>query len=55
VSRFAERISFLLLLILGLTPRLLFIAHFPTLPVSDFNSLVVFGRAIHDHGLLIDG
>ena len=55
MSRFAERISFLLLLILGLTPRLLFIAHFPTIPVSDFNSLVVFGRAIHDHGLVIDG
>jgi hypothetical protein len=50
-----ETVAFLLLLILGLAPRLAFVSSFPTIPVSDFNVLVLFGQHLHDHGLLANG
>jgi hypothetical protein len=55
VKRARETIALLLLLILGLAPRLAFVTRFPTIPVSDFNILVVFGQYLHDHGLIANG
>lgn len=48
----AEKAGLALLVILGLAPRLAFVSSFPTIPVSDFNSLVAFGRHLQEHGLL---
>ena len=45
----------LLLLLLGLAPRLIFIGRFPTIPVSDFKSLVAFGQYFHENGLIGSG
>ncbi len=42
-NKHKETFTFLLLLILGIGPRLALIARFPTIPVSDFNSIVRFG------------
>ena len=50
-----EVLAACLLLLLGLGPRLYFIHAFPTIPVSDFNSLVAFGQQLRDHGLTSDG
>lgn len=55
VKRPKEILGLLLLLILGLAPRLAFVSRFPTIPVSDFYALVAFGQAIHDHGLISNG
>src|ERR1700690_4128497 len=52
VKRFREALALLLLLILGLAPRLLFVSGFPALPVSDTQGLVMFGLSLRDHGLL---
>ena len=52
VKRSREAVALLLLLILGLAPRLAFVTRFPTIPFSDFNSLVAFGLYLRDHGLL---
>ena len=46
-----ERVSFYLLIILGLLPRLALISRFPTAPYSDFANLVAFGTYLRDHGL----
>ena len=43
-----ETYCFLLLLAAGLVPRLLFIHIFPTVPVSDFRSLVQFAELFRD-------
>lgn len=52
MKRSRETVAFLLLLILGLAPRLVFISKFPTIPVSDFGGLVEFGLYLRDHGLI---
>jgi hypothetical protein len=51
VKRHRETLAFLLLLILGLAPRLAIISRFPTIPVSDFHNLVAFGLHLRDDGL----
>jgi hypothetical protein len=51
VKRSKEILGLLLLLILGLAPRLAFVTRFPTIPVSDFHTLVSFGLYLRDHGL----
>lgn len=43
-----ETCCFLLLLAAGLVPRLLFVHIFPTVPVSDFRSLVLFAELFRD-------
>lgn len=50
-----ELLALLLLLILGIVPRLAFALRYPTIPVSDFASLVFFGQNLRDHGLIIPG
>jgi hypothetical protein len=50
-----EILSLLLLLILGLAPRLAFVTTFPSIPVSDFHALVLFGLYFRDHGLTSNG
>jgi glycerol uptake facilitator-like aquaporin len=50
VKRPKEALFLLLLLILGLAPRLVFISRFPIIPVSDFSSEVDFGQYLHQHG-----
>src|ERR1043166_9925053 len=52
---FAERLSFCSLLIAGCAPRLFMTTKFPTIPVSDFHFLVVFGTYLRDHGLVTNG
>ena len=54
MRRFQEIAAFFLLLILGLAPRLAFISTFPTIPVSDFNVMVVFGQMMRDLGVAHD-
>jgi hypothetical protein len=51
MKRRKEILGFILLLVLGLVPRLAFVTRFPTIPVSDFHSLVWFGLDLRDHGL----
>jgi len=51
VKRSWEALAFLLLLILGLAPRLALVSKFPTIPFSDFANLVAFALAFHDQGL----
>jgi hypothetical protein len=51
VKRPKEILGLILLLVLGLVPRLVFVTRFPTIPVSDFHSLVAFGLDLRDHGL----
>ncbi len=46
-----ETAGLLLLLILGLAPRLAFVTRFPTIPFSDFAFLVAFGQSLHEHEL----
>jgi hypothetical protein len=55
VKRTNEILGLILLLILGLATRLAFITRFPTIPASDFHSLILFGRYLHDHGLISNG
>ena len=55
MKRPKEILGLLLLLILGLAPRLAFVSRFPTIPFSDFASLVAFGQYLHDHGLVSGG
>jgi hypothetical protein len=45
----------ILLVFLGIAPRLAFVSIFPTIPVSDFRSLVAFGLHLKDHGLMAPG
>jgi hypothetical protein len=52
VKRSRETVVLILLLILGLAPRLAFVCSFPTIPISDFNALVGFGLHLRDHGLI---
>ncbi|HZY58118.1 MAG TPA: discoidin domain-containing protein [Candidatus Binataceae bacterium] len=51
MKRYKEALAFLLLLTLGLAPRLAVIAAFPTIPISDFKNLILFGQQLHDAGL----
>jgi hypothetical protein len=51
VKRPRETLAFLLLLILGLAPRLVVVSRFPTIPVSDFHNLIYFGLQLRDGGL----
>jgi hypothetical protein len=51
VKRLREPFAFLLLLILGLVPRLLLISKFPTIPTSDFHNLITFALHLRDAGL----
>jgi hypothetical protein len=51
VKRFPEILAILLLLVLGLAPRLAFVSAFPTIPLSDADGLVMFGLHLRDHGL----
>ncbi len=55
MKRYRETLAFLLLLILGLVPRLAFVTTFPTIPTSDFITLVAFGQFFHDHGIFTNG
>ena len=55
MKRSRENVALVLLLILGLAPRLAFISRFPTIPFSDFNALVAFGLHLRDHGLTSNG
>lgn len=55
MKRPKEILGLLLLLILGLAPRLAFVTTFPTIPVSDFYALVTFGLNLRDHGLISNG
>src|SRR5882724_1423290 len=52
VTRSREALALLLLLMLGLVPRLAFVSSFPTIPRSDADGLVMFGLYLRDHGLL---
>ena len=51
MKRPRETLAFLLLLILGLAPRLAIVSRFPTIPVSDFHNLIYFGLQLRDGGL----
>ncbi len=51
MKKFRETGVFLLLLILGLAPRLALISRYPTIPVSDFGNIIAFGLYLRDHGL----
>src|SRR5262249_52192249 len=51
VRRPREALAFFLLLIAGMAPRLAFVLHFPTIPLSDAEGLVNFGVFLRDHGL----
>jgi hypothetical protein len=51
VKRSREIVGFILLLILGLAPRLAVVSRFPVIPVSDFNALIYFGQRLRDAGL----
>ena len=53
MKRSRETVALLLLLILGLAPRLIFVTRFPTIPVSDFKALIEFGQHLYDHGPVI--
>jgi hypothetical protein len=55
VRRYKEIGGLLLLLLLGLAPRLALVTRFPTVPFSDFRSLVVFGEYLRDHGIFSNG
>ena len=55
MKRRKEILGSLLLLILGLGPRLALVFKFPTIPVSDFNNLINFGLYLRDHGLINEG
>lgn len=50
-----EALAGLLLLILGLGPRLWFVFRLPTIPVSDFANVVSFATYLRTHGLLSNG
>jgi hypothetical protein len=50
-GRGREAAGLALLTLLGLIPRLAFVLAFPTIPFSDFRSLVHFGLHLRDHGL----
>lgn len=50
-GRGREAAGLALLTCLGLLPRLAFVSAFPTVPFSDFRSLVHFGLHLRDHGL----
>ena len=52
MKRHTETLAFLLLLTLGLAPRLAMITVFPTIPVSDFKVLINFGMQLRDAGVL---
>ena len=52
MNRFQERVAFVLLLILGLAPRLVMISRFPTIPVSDYRNLIFFAQYLRDDGLI---
>jgi hypothetical protein len=54
-KRSLEIVGLLLLLILGVATRLAFVSRFPTIPVSDFQFLIVFGQYLRDHGLISNG
>jgi hypothetical protein len=45
----------LLLVLLGTAPRFAFVVVFPTIPVSDFRSLVAFGLLLRSHGFMAPG
>jgi hypothetical protein len=51
LRKYRETLAFLLLLILGLAPRLALISRFPTIPASDFRNLVGFGLQLRNNGL----
>jgi hypothetical protein len=53
--KFRETVAVLLLLFLGLVPRLLFVSSFPTIPIADFHNLVAFGVALRDRGIISSG
>ena len=50
-GRGREAAGLALLTFLGLTFRLAFVSAFPTIPFSDFRSLMRFGLYLRDHGL----
>jgi hypothetical protein len=51
VKKSLEALALLLLLVLGLAPRLFFISRLPIIPVSDFHTQVEFAQHLHEHGL----
>lgn len=55
MKRSKETLALLLLLLLGVIPRLAFALRYPTIPVSDFASLVAFGQNLRYHGLIVPG
>jgi hypothetical protein len=55
VDRLFELVSLLALVSLGVGLRLIFVSKFPTIPISDFRSIVFFGQYLEKHGLFSDG
>jgi len=55
VKDFREAIALIFLLLLGVFPRYAFVTKFPSIPFSDFLSLVAFGQYLHEHGILSNG
>ncbi|HET7042455.1 MAG TPA: hypothetical protein VFI13_10565, partial [Gemmatimonadales bacterium] len=43
------------LLAAGLLPRLAFVTVFPTIPISDFSALLLFGLSMRDHSVVAGG
>ena len=52
VKPYREPLGCLLLLALGLAPRLAFVSSFPSIPISDAEGLVTLGIHLREHGLL---
>ena len=51
MKKHTEFLAFLLLLTLGLAPRLAMITIFPTIPAADFHNLISFALQLRDAGL----
>ena len=52
MNQYKEMGGLLLLLALGVGLRLAFAIRYPTIPISDFESLIAFGRLLHEQGAL---
>ena len=53
--KYLEAACLIVLLSLGLGLRLVFTHKFPSIPVSDFRSLVYFGQVLQQHGIISNG
>jgi hypothetical protein len=54
-KRSSNTLALVLILICGLLPRLALVSRFPTIPFSDFNALLEFGKHLHSNGIFSGG